>query len=806
VSKPHRKITTPQKRHRKLGTLRGQQRSPKSVIIAGATFGMLSLMCACSPVRHVPDGEYLLDKVAVSVNDSSGSKSTFTQEELLNYLRQLPNHKLLWKVKMQLGVYNMSGKDSTKWYNKLARRLGEAPVIFDEELTAQSQRQLQRAFVNQGFLHADVVADTFLNAKKRKASVNYRVTPGERYMVQSVNYNIPNDTLNSLILADSIYFPVQIGDPLDRNQLESQRALISEKLRNKGYFGFSKEFISFVADTTENSSSVDLTMNVAVPQDIVQKGFNADKPWFVRKVTFVMDYDAATMFDSSKYQSKDTVYYRDIEILYGDSHYLRPSVLYENCFVHPGGEWSAKEVDRTYESLSRLGILKFVNVKSQPVAEVDGKEWIDVVVLLTPGKNQSLALELEGTNSEGDLGVAAAVTYSHRNVGKGSETLTTKFRGAYESLSGDLDGFVNNRYMEYSLDVNLNFPKFKFPFLSDEFKRKIKAATEFKASLNYQERPEYTRVIANTGWSYRWTETDNSTRHVFTPFDVDYIYLPKSTNNFIDEIAPDNPLLRYSYEDHFIMRLGYSFYHTNKPSTTLSSRYFQQDIYTVRVKAETAGNLLFAVNSIFNHRSNFHNDPYKIFGINYAQYFKVEGDYSLLHIFDTRNAVAFHAGVGVAMPYANSSIIPFEKRFYQGGANGVRGWDVRTLGPGSFDGANSVSSFINQCGDIRLDLNVEYRAKLFWIIELGAFVDLGNIWTIHNYENQPGGMFHFNSFYKEIAGAYGIGVRMDFNYFLLRLDMGMKAHNPAAGQEPWPLVHPNWHRDSSFHFSIGYPF
>ncbi len=150
--------------------------------------------------------------------------------------------------------------------------------------------------------------------------------------------------------------------------------------------------------------------------------------------------------------------------------------------------------------------------------------------------------------------------------------------------------------------------------------------------------------------------------------------------------------------------------------------------------------------------------------------------------------------------------MPFEKRFYGGGANGVRGWDVRTLGPGRFPGSNSVSDFINQCGDIRLDLSAEYRAKLFWILELGAFIDVGNIWTIHNYPNQPGGMFHFNSFYKELAAAYGLGLRMDFTYFLIRFDVGMKAHNPAMGQEEWSLLHPRWHRDSSFHFSIGYPF
>lgn len=168
--------------------------------------------------------------------------------------------------------------------------------------------------------------------------------------------------------------------------------------------------------------------------------------------------------------------------------------------------------------------------------------------------------------------------------------------------------------------------------------------------------------------------------------------------------------------------------------------------------------------------------------------------------------IAWHAGAGVATPYGNSTVIPFEKRFYDGGANGVRGWSVRTLGPGGYRGSNSVTDFINQCGDIRLELNVEYRAKLFWVIELGAFVDAGNIWTIRDYENQPNGVFKFNQFYKQIAAAYGLGVRLDFTYFLLRLDLGMKAHNPAVGEDPWPIIRPRWHRDAAFHFSVGYPF
>lgn len=766
---------------------------------------VVALLASCSSSRYVPEGSYLLDKINLEIDDSTHQ---LREQELINYVRQQPNHRVLWGTKLQLGIYNMSGRDTTKWWNRWIRKMGQPPVVYDSALTSASVRQLRKALENKGYLEAEVEADTIVNQKKRKMQVIYRLNPGKPHVVRSIHYVFPGDSLRKIIMADSNRFVVREGDPLDRTLLETHREVITSNLRDKGYYGFTKEYITFSADTTENSYDVDLTVIVNPPASAAQGniGIDTQNPYRIRRVVVATNYDPSTTLRLDSITSSDRVDYKGLEILYDGKRYLRPGVIRENVFFNPGDRYNTKEVDRTYDALSRLSILKFINVRFIPVASIEGEDWVDAYVLLTPGKSQAVALELEGTNSEGDLGVAASIGYTHRNIGHGSETFGLKFRGAYESLTGNIEGFIHNRYMEYSLESSLSFPKFKFPFLRDEFKRKIRATTDFNMSVNYQERPEYTRIIATAGWSYRWTERNNRNRHTFTPIDINYVYLPESTNDFINQIAPDNPLLRYSYEDHFIMRLGYTFYRTNKRPETAWTRRLQRNIFTLRVNAETAGNMLFAINSIFNHRSDFRNNPYKVFGIRYSQYMKAEVDFGFTHIFDHRQSVAFHGGFGIAYPYGNSTILPFEKRFYGGGANGVRGWDVRTLGPGAFNGTNSVSSFINQCGDIRLEMNAEYRAKLFWVVELGAFIDVGNIWTIHNYATQPGGMFHFNSFYKQLAAAYGLGLRLDFTYFLLRLDLGMKAHNPAMGQEPWPLIHPRWKRDSSLHFSIGYPF
>lgn len=763
---------------------------------------LILFLTGCSVSRHVPSGSYLLDKVSISI-DSVSPLAPLNSEELLPYLRQQPNHRILWSMRFRLGVYNMSGKDTTKWWNRWIRKLGEAPVIYDSSLMNSSVDQLRRNLINKGYIDAKVMADTIADSRHRKMRVRYRLSPGEPMIIDSVRYEISDSDIRERIISDTLRFPVSPGKPLDRNMLETQRELITAGMRNAGYYDFVKDMITFNADTVAGCRHTVLTMKVEDMATPLQDKKTAFTRYHIGRVRVITDYRSDMADRVSNLSEFDSITYCGIEIYTHGKPYLRPSVIYENCFLVPGEVYSQHALDRTYQAFSRLSILNFINIRLIPT-KIPG--LLDAYILLTPGKSQNISVSVEGTNSEGDLGVAVGLGYSHRNVGKGSETLNAKGRAAYEALGGNFDGILNHRYLELSADLGVTFPKFKAPFLKDNFKRKINASSELGVSLNYQERPEYTRIISTAGWAYKWNERTTGNRHTFTPIDINYVYLPKSTNSFIDNIAPDNPLLRYSYEDHFIMRLGYSFYHTNKRREGPWNTIHQPYIYTVRVNTEIAGNLLFALSSIFDHRSNFHSHPYKVFGIHYSQYFKTDADFAFVHQFDNRQSVAFHAGAGLGIPYGNSSILPFEKRFYGGGANGVRGWSVRTLGPGSYPGRNSVSDFINQCGDIRLNLSTEYRAKLFWVVELGAFIDAGNIWTIHNYENQPGGWFRFNKFYKQIAAAYGLGIRLDFSFFLLRFDLGMKAHNPARGVEPWPLIHPNWRRDHAFHFSIGYPF
>jgi outer membrane protein assembly factor BamA len=756
---------------------------------------------SCSSTKHVPDGQLLLDKTKINILDKENINGVTTQE-LVNYLRQTENHKVLGGFKLQLAIYNLSGKDSTKWFNRWIQRVGSPPVIYDSTLTMASVNQLQRALINKGFLKNEVTSDVKLLPEKKKAQVTYNVTLNEPYTIRSIKYDIPNDSLRSIILGDTTNFPIKTQSLLDHNKLDAERELIVQQMRNNGYYAFNKNYITFLADTAAGSREVDLTLTLS---DAIQElpripKTDTHRQFYVRNVVFVTNYDAVTMQNGFY---GDTVTYNGIIMLYGDDKYIDKQVLYESCFIRPNQLYNASDVDRTYKALGRLGIIKFINIDMRPFMDVAGDLWVDAYILLNRDKSQTISFSLEGTNSEGDLGFGIGADYQHRNIFKGSEILNVKFKASYESLSGDLSGLINDNYSEYSGDVGITFPKFKMPFLPESFKRRIQASTEFMTSFNYQERPEYTRIIAGAGWKYIWSERNNQMRHTFNLIDISYIFLPKSKINFLDSIT--NPLLRYSYENHLIMRMGYTFYKTNKKLANPLTTVFQDNIYTIRASAETAGNLLYGISHMIGQKREA-DDSYKVFGTRYSQYIKLDGDFALTHYINQRSSVAMHAGFGIAIPYGNSTVLPFEKRFYSGGANSVRGWGVRTLGPGSFDGKKSQNSFIYQCGDIRLDLNIEYRCKLFWVLELGAFIDCGNVWTIRDYENQPGGVFKINKFYEQLALSYGLGLRMDFTYFLMRFDLGMKAHNPASGQEHWPLFSPKFKRDAEFHFSIGYPF
>lgn len=756
------------------------------------------LSASCSSTKYVPDGSYLLDEARIQT-DTKGIKPS----NLSIYVRQKPNAKWFSLIKTQLYVYNWSGRDSTRWINRTLRKLGDAPVIYSDKETNRTSEEMTKAMQNMGYMGAMV--EPVRQVKKKKLKLVYKVTAGKPYKVRTLKYDIQDDKIGEYMQQDSVATLLSEDMYFDVNILDAERQRITNYLLQNGYYKFNKDYISYTADTVRNTYLVDLTLHLAPYRLPNEEKTQSHHQYTINKVNFITDYNVLESSALSSVEVNDSLHYKGFPIYYKDKLYLRPKVLTNNLRITPGTLFNEQDVQRTYSNFGRLQALKYTNIRFFETQQEDSTK-LNAYVLLTKSKHQSVSFEIEGTNSAGDLGAAASVSFQHRNLFKGSETFMFKVRGAFEAVSAlQGSGAHNQNYTELGAETTINFPRFMFPFLSNDFKRRIRATTEFGLQYSYQMRPEFTRIVASAGWSYKWGVQRQRSQHRIDLLDINYLYMPWIDPTFKENYLEkdENYILRYNYDDRLIVRTGYS-YTYNSAGQALMNNSVMGNSYTIRFNFESAGNLLYAAAQIARMKKN-EKDEYTLLNIPFAQYLKGDFDFAKNVVIDNRNSLAFHFGAGIAIPYGNATIIPFEKRYFSGGANSVRGWSVRNLGPGSFPGDGN---FLNQSGDIKLDASIEYRTRLFWKFRGAIFVDAGNIWTLRDYKDQPGGKFKFNEFYKQIAVAYGLGLRMDLDFFVLRFDAGMKAIDPVykKGKGRYPIIHPDFGRDLTFHFAVGYPF
>lgn len=704
-------------------------------------FSILLLTTACSTGKYVQEGEYILDKVAV-VSD----QSDYNAAPLSQYVRQ---------------------KEKPKLFSLFRNPFSRKPVIYDTLQARLSCQDLMTAMQNEGYMNAGVSLYTETKGKKLKAT--YLLHPGQPFLIGKVNYDIQDEGILQLLHLDqAANQQIKPGMRFTVETLDNERKRIAGLLSDNGYFRFNKDFIHFAADTIMGRKDIALTLQLRKYKP------NNNSP----------------EVDHTRYLIRDVLFQSNDS----DRIHLRKQVLLNATAIKEGRPYDASALQRTYNNFARLQAVKYTNIK---FTEVPDTNLLDCHIQISTNKPSTISFQPEGTNTAGDLGAAASITYTNRNLFHGSEQLSIEFRGAYEAITG-LEGYQDQNYTEFSVETKLVFPRFLAPFLSKSFRRRQTASSEWAVSWDFQNRPEFHRRVFSSAWRYRWSEPKHHLNYRFDLLDLNYVYMPWISSTFkrdyLDNAENRNAILRYNYEDIFIMKTGFTVSYTD-------------GVDAVRANFESAGNLLNGVSKGFGFKTNSQGQ-HTLFNIAYAQYVKFDFDYTHLFQFDKRNALALHAGLGVAYPYGNSTVLPFEKRYFSGGANSVRGWSVRELGPGKFKGTDGRIDFINQTGDVKLDLNAEYRSSLFWKFQGALFIDAGNIWTLRNYAEQPGGQFKFTEFYKQIAASYGMGLRLNFDYFILRFDVGMKAINPAyeSEKEHWSIIHPKLSRDFDFHFAVGLPF
>ena len=763
-----------------------------------AVVAAVGLLCACSATKFIPEGDYMLENVSVKSTDKNLDVSV-----LKGYIRQHPNSKWFSLLKVPMGPYALSGCDTTKRINRFLQRIGEAPVVFDTVQANRSGENMLAAVKNMGYLNAQVEQQRTVKGKKLRLS--YSIMPGERYKVRNIHYVVDDSVVDRIVREYAGFSLLQSGMPFDLNVLDEERGRISSHLQNSGYYRFNREYVRFVADTCVGNHEVDLEVRIPLYRTSAESEPELHRRYKINRVVFAGSGVALESPEDTV--GAEHLTYEGFPIYYKERLAFRPSVFTNNNAVMPGLLYRERDVQRTYNHFGQLGAVMFSNVK---MMENDSlPNYLDCFITVHENKTRSVGAELEGTNSAGDLGAALLLTYQNRNLFRGSELFSLKLRGAFEAITG-LEGYSDQNYMEISVEAGLTFPNFRLFHFNGRERDMVRATSEISLLYDSQNRPEFHRRVLTGALRYRWHSPNGLWRHRIDLIDLNYVFMPWISDTFRRDYLEDetdrNAILRYNYENLFIMRLAYSFtYNSQRNATSIAD--YGSNALGLRFNIESAGNLLYGGSHLFGASQNG-DRQYTLFNIAYAQYVKGDFDLSKSFRFDDRNSLALHFGVGVAYPYGNSTILPYEKRYFSGGANSVRGWSVRELGPGRFTGGDGRIDFINQTGDIKLDLSAEYRTFLFWKLHGAVFVDAGNIWTIRDYAEQPGGQFRLKSFWKEIAVSYGLGFRLNFDYFILRLDGGMKAINPAYtdARRHYPLIHPNFHRDFTLHFAVGLPF
>lgn len=720
------------------------------------------LSFSCSTTRVLGDGQFrLADNKVVVDNDRK-----FNTKEIESYIKQKPNSYIIFGWNPFLNIYNWSGKNADKGINKFLRKIGTAPVVYQPSQVEASVENINRHLEYLGYYGSDVRSEVRVNGKR--VTVTYSVTLGRRYRIGNVSFAVPDGEFKEDFYADTAAVSIRPGDFLSEDALEKETERAASMFRRKGYFGFTKNYFSFEADTLARRDTADLLMTVK---------------------EYTRNQTAEYARPHRKY------FFGDVSISYDNDLKFNDRVLKNICTIRPGAMYDEREVNTTYSRLSALRLFSGVNVALNP----RDSGIVDCDISLTKSRTQGFKVNLEGsTNSTGLIGISPQVSYYHKNIFHGGQWLNLGFLGNFQFKYDDRSVKSN----EFGVSAGLSFPEF-LGLPNSIFHGPSLPRTEINASYNYQNRPEYTRNMISTSFGYSGSLREGKFYYQFYPIQAKIVRLSNLDQNFYTTLS-GNPFLRDAYQNHFDVGSGLVAYYTTSSSLVPKETYEY-----LRLQLDASGNVL----SLFNKAMR--KDDYGsrlIWNTPYSQYIRSELTLGKTFIFgrNDRQALATRIMGGVGYAYGNSSALPFEKQFYSGGANSMRGWQARALGPGH---AKADTTFVipSQTGDVKLEANLEYRFPLFWKLCGAVFADVGNIWTLKETDGDKGYHTHTHFTLKNLAGSlaadWGLGLRVDLNFLILCIDMGMKLYDPSQDTDRWRAPSQWLKKDGySLHFGVGYPF
>lgn len=741
---------------------------------------ILILSFSCSTVRVVPDNKSVLRENNIEVlNNQKVNPSSLSQ-----YLRQHPNNSFLFGWNPFAVIYNWKNGKGGGW-DRFVNKIGQPPVILDTFLVKRSAVNLKNHLESIGYYNSNV--DDTIITKNKKSDVYYYLSVGEVYIIENISYLIKDSLIHTIVRNNLASSPIRRGAVLSEKMLSRESERLTGIIRDKGFYNFSKNFFFFEADTTRRDGTADLFIRIdnytrnGSPDDTV-----SHQQYHIRKIMVYPDYDPMMLSeDSVDLELIDMPYF---SIFHRGTRTIKPQVLNKMNTLRPGELYSETKANRTYNRFVSLRYFSGVNIQFDEVeADSTEKKMVDCTIRLTPSKSQGYKIDLEASsNSNNLLGVSPAVSYYHKNLFRGGEWFNLGFMGNFQFK---LDDPV--RSTELGVSTGLSVPSFLL--LPDTLFKTNVPRTDINIGYNYQSRPEFTRNLISLTYGYNWRSGDRFYYYI-NPIQLNIVRLFNMNPQFYESLM--DPFLRNSYRNHFDLGSGASVYYTTDASAVPKRSFFY-----FRFNTDIAGNILGIFNSTLSKDST---GAGMVWNTPYAQYVRSELNIGYTHKSSPDYSLAGRFNVGVGYGYGNSSALPFEKLFYAGGANSMRAWQARSLGPGS-SAIDTTFSIPNQTGDFKLEMNLEYRFKMFWNLEGAIFADVGNIWSLRSEPGREDAQFRLKDFYKSIAVNWGVGARLNLDFVVLRLDLGIVARDPYLKE--WISPGRWFERDTySFQFGVGYPF
>lgn len=760
--------------------------------------------------------------------------------ELLAIAKQRPNKRILG-MPFYLHLYNLRDpaavrskrvrKDSLCMERNLQRqargragrpcnhaargRNGEAPVVLDEDLLRRSSDQMRLYLQKEGWFQATVsdslhlrhhrlrlfgkspgggtrlvVRDRGRPFRQPKVDVEYHVHPGPMYKLREIRYTVDDPEIRAHLDRVRPNSLLRAGERFDADVLDAERGRITDALQELGYLYFNRELVMYDADTTVGGHQVDIVLRLErtyAKRDRGLKGTPEGTVYHLNDVTLAAHRRQRT----GGQEPMDTLEVKGFRILYEDGPRYHPGALLSTVFLRPGDRFRRSHADRTYRRLTALRVFDRVEIAYDTVG-LGGTGKANARIDLMPGKEQSMSLEGFATNRGGFLGTSVSAGYRHRNLFKGMGALHAQlilgleaqqsFTGGGSAPSetglGQASGSGLFNTVDIGPELTITIPQFLLPVKRERFSKSAAPRTSISVLYNYQRRPDFARTLARTTFGYEWNDTRTRTWAIY-PLEINVVKLPLRTDAFIQYLQDANdPVLTDSYTDHLIAGMRGVF----TLNTQLSAR--QRNVFFARISPEWAGHpMLVPLNALGVAAEDTSGNQFNtVAGIRYAEFIKLDTDLRWRHIIHDKSSVAFRVAAGAGLPYGNLPVLPFESSFFVGGANGLRAWRARSLGPGSYS-APLVA--FDRIGEMRLEANVEYRFKLVGYLEGALFTDVGNIWNWQEDPRRPGAAIS-TDFLSELAVGTGVGARLNFDFFIVRFDLGMQTKDPSLPKgERW---------------------